>query len=101
MLNTTECPIAKGELMLIVARRVIVDLPLYIFMTLRSEAKTPLSSGLSYELLTQFRHDVGYMDSPFKDRKSHLGAICRSTLSRSIAQLRRQQIQKGIIAGEP
>ncbi|KAB1200359.1 hypothetical protein CJ030_MR0G007572 [Morella rubra] len=53
--HTTQCPIVRGELMLIVARGLVVDLPLYIFMTLRSETKTPSSSGLSYILLlTQF-----------------------------------------------
>lgn len=70
-----------------VARGVTVDLPLYIFITLRSETKTLSSSGLQYGLiLTQFLHDMGYMDSLYEDRRNLIGPICWTTISRSEAQ---------------
>ncbi|KAB1226273.1 hypothetical protein CJ030_MR1G003750 [Morella rubra] len=90
--RTTECPIMRGELMLGVAKGCVVDLPPYIFLFLRSEAKTTSSAALSYNLLlTQFLYSVGYMDGPDMERKASICPICRTTLSRSEAQLRQQQ----------
>ncbi|KAB1206604.1 hypothetical protein CJ030_MR7G020489 [Morella rubra] len=68
--HTIEYPIMKGKLMLAVARGCVVDLPLYIFLSLWSKAKITSSTTLVYSLLlTQFLHSVGYMDSPDKERK--------------------------------
>lgn len=75
--HMTQCPIARGKLMLTVAGGLVVDLPLYIFMTLGSETKTPSRPRLPYELLqTQFLCDQDYLDSVYEDRKNPLGAIC-------------------------
>ncbi|KAB1216653.1 hypothetical protein CJ030_MR4G008616 [Morella rubra] len=61
--HTTEFSIARGELMLYVARGGTVDLPL-----------------------------VGCTDSRDEERKLPLSPICRITLSRSEAQIRRQKL---------
>ncbi|KAB1209439.1 hypothetical protein CJ030_MR6G023770 [Morella rubra] len=90
--HTTECPILSGELTLAMARGCVVDLPLYVFLTLQSEAKITSSAGLPYGLLLiQFLHSVGCMDSPDKERNTPIGPIYRTTLSRSEVQLRLQQ----------
>ncbi|KAB1202865.1 hypothetical protein CJ030_MR8G008030 [Morella rubra] len=89
--HTTECPIMRGKLMLGVTRGCVVDLPLYIFLSLLSEAKITSSAALSYNLLmTQFLHSVGCMDGSDEERKAPIGPICRTTLSHSKPQLRRQ-----------
>ncbi|KAB1205862.1 hypothetical protein CJ030_MR7G027953 [Morella rubra] len=86
----TKCPIMRGELILAMVRGCVVDLPLYIFLSLRSEAKITFLAALSYNLLlTQFLHSVGCMDSPDEERKAPIDPICRTTLSISKAQLRR------------
>lgn len=46
-----EYPWVRDELMLYVARLGIVDLPLYIFLTLRFEAKMSSTTALPYSLL--------------------------------------------------
>ncbi|KAB1212609.1 hypothetical protein CJ030_MR5G022576 [Morella rubra] len=90
--HTTECPIMRGKLMLGVARGYVVDLPLYIFLGLQSEAKITSSAALSYSLLlTQFLYSVGCMDGLDEERKVSIGPICWTTLSHFKAQLRLQQ----------
>ncbi|KAB1220437.1 hypothetical protein CJ030_MR3G009897 [Morella rubra] len=61
--HMTECPIMRGELMLAVARGCVIDLPLYIFLSLRSEAKINSSARLPYSLLV-YLYSLGCMDSP-------------------------------------
>ncbi|KAB1213265.1 hypothetical protein CJ030_MR5G009640 [Morella rubra] len=88
--------------MLYMARGGIVDFPLYIFMSLRAKVKISGTTALLYSLLlTQFLHDVGCMDSPDEEGKTPIGSICRTTLSRSEAQIRRQQQPQGPTPGEP
>ncbi|KAB1212566.1 hypothetical protein CJ030_MR5G023510 [Morella rubra] len=80
--HMTDCPMARGELMLYVARGGIVDFSLYIFLSLRSKVKISLATALPYSLLlTHFLHSVGCMDSPDEERKALIGPICRTTLS--------------------
>ncbi|KAB1215637.1 hypothetical protein CJ030_MR4G007295 [Morella rubra] len=82
--HTTECPILRGELMLAMARGCVVDLPLYVFLTLWSEAKITSSAGLLYVLLlTQFLHSVGCMDNLDEEKKASICPICWTTVSHS------------------
>ncbi|KAB1200953.1 hypothetical protein CJ030_MR0G005502 [Morella rubra] len=68
--HTTKCTVERGELMLYVARGGIVDLPLYISMSLRVEAEISGTTALPYSLLlTQFLHGVGCMDSSKNRRR--------------------------------
>ncbi|KAB1227490.1 hypothetical protein CJ030_MR1G010278 [Morella rubra] len=76
--HTTECPILRGELMQFVAKGYVIYLPLYVFLTLRSEAKITSFAALLYSLLlTQFLHSMGYMDSQNKESKMPISPICR------------------------
>ncbi|KAB1205733.1 hypothetical protein CJ030_MR7G028082 [Morella rubra] len=53
--HMTKCPIMRGELMLAVARGYVIDLPSYIFLSLRPEAMMNSLAALPYNLLlTQF-----------------------------------------------
>lgn len=88
--------------MMYVARRGFVDLPRYIFLTLWSKAKINSATALPYNLLlTHYLHSVGCMDSLEEEREAPIGLICRTTLSRFEAQIRRQQQLQGPTPREP
>ncbi|KAB1209537.1 hypothetical protein CJ030_MR6G018874 [Morella rubra] len=84
---TTKCPIVRGKLMMSMARG-IVDFLLYVFLTLRSEARISFVVVLTYSLLlTHFFHCVGCMDNQDEKRKAPLGPNCQTTLSRSTQEV--------------
>ncbi|KAB1204417.1 hypothetical protein CJ030_MR6G024332 [Morella rubra] len=88
--HTIECFIARGKLMLIVTRSLIVYLPLYIFMTLRSEVKTPSSSGLLYRLLlTQFLHAVDIVHGARLTTLEENIVLLDNTLKKEIITMRK------------
>lgn len=63
--HTTECLIARAELMLLVTRETPVDLATYIFLTVLAEALSHELLVLSFGLLlTQFLHEMLVLEGP-------------------------------------
>ncbi|KAB1209759.1 hypothetical protein CJ030_MR6G005324 [Morella rubra] len=96
--HTTEVSFHQAEFMNLVAWEEPIDLALYIFQTVRTQALSHDSVSLSYGvLLTQFLHAMLVPEGPDKTMRYPLGPINKTTLSLSIAQTRRAQIVRATI----
>lgn len=83
--HTIKRPIARNELMLLVAHRTPVDLAMYIFLTIWAEALSYELSALSYGLLlTQFLLEMIVPEGTDEAKGRPLLLISKTTLSRSM-----------------